>query len=164
MATRTAVANEETYLPTGDEQGTLVDLVEALQKSQRGINQQPCILDSEMNSHELTPQLADILVSIAGALAEGEAVTVISRRHLLTTQEAAEIIDVSRPTLIKILERGELAFEMRGRHRRVELGALLEYRRRVRAERTRMLAEMQRQSQADGLYNIEPLSVDDLVS
>lgn len=162
MAGQTAARQEETYLPTGGQSGDLVDLVEALERTHRSVNRQPRILDSEMHEHALTPQLADILTKAAKALADGQAVTVINRRHLLTTQEAADLINVSRPTLIKILERGEIKFEMRGRHRRIALDDLLAYQHNLDERRTQTLSQMQRQSQDDGLYDLDRLTLDAL--
>lgn len=78
----------------------------------------------------LTPELADILLEVATQLLKGRGVTIVPRDMQMTTQEAAEMLGVSRPTLIKILERGEIPFEKIGRHRRILLKDLEEYRQR----------------------------------
>ena len=58
----------------------------------------------------------------------GRGVTIIPTNRMLTTQEAADVLGVSRPTLVKVLESGDLRFSKVGRHRRVALGDLLAYR------------------------------------
>jgi excisionase family DNA binding protein len=63
---------------------------------------------------------------------------------LLTTQEAADFLRVSRPTLVKLLETDELPFEMRGRHRRVMLRDVLDYQERSRMNRRGALTELAR--------------------
>lgn len=58
----------------------------------------------------------------------GMAVTVAPQTVMLTTQEAANIIGASRPTLISLLEKGLIEFELVGRHRRISIGQVLKYR------------------------------------
>ncbi|MES2170634.1 MAG: helix-turn-helix domain-containing protein [Actinomycetota bacterium] len=63
---------------------------------------------------------------------------------LLTTQEAADFLGVSRPTLVKLLESGAIAHEKRGRHRRVTLRDLVEYQQQFRVERRARLSDIAR--------------------
>jgi len=76
-----------------------------------------------------------MLAQILGFLANGQGVTVTPSNAMLTTQQAANILNVSRPYLIKLLEAGEIPFEKVGTHRRVAFGQLMEYRRRDDQER-----------------------------
>lgn len=119
-----------------------------------GVEPQPVVITAAGERHELTSEMADLLVDLLRMLVNGKAVTLVPRQRLLTTQEAADLLNVSRPTLIKTLERGDLAYEMRGRHRRIRLDDLLAYQRRLRVTRAAALDQMQAQAQADGLYEI----------
>ena len=144
----------ETYLPTTDEQGEIINLVEALESRGRTVASQPALVTGSGERLGLTPHLSELMVFMLRALADGHAVTVVPRERLLTTQEAAELIGVSRPTLIKILERGELEFELVGRHRRIQLPHLLNYQARVAARRREALDSMVRDAEAGGLYDL----------
>ena len=74
------------------------------------------------------------------ALRQGLAVTVAPQTLTLTTQQAADLLGVSRPTVIRLLEEGVVPFERTGTHRRVMLRDLLAYRERRRAQQYATLA------------------------
>lgn len=75
----------------------------------------------------LTPELAQILLHVTELLSSGKAVYMVPCDTQLTTQEAADLLGVSRPTLVKLLEEGRIPFTTVGRHRRVMLDDLQEY-------------------------------------
>jgi excisionase family DNA binding protein len=68
-------------------------------------------------------------------------------------QEAADMLGVSRPTLVKLVEAGELPYEQRGRHRRLLLTDVLDYQQRARADRGRRLDELADQAGELDLYS-----------
>lgn len=75
----------------------------------------------------LPPELAHALREAVLALAHGEAVTLTPHEAMLTTQEAADVLGVSRPTMVRLLESGALPYTKPGTHRRVRLEDVLEY-------------------------------------
>ncbi|WP_415394531.1 helix-turn-helix domain-containing protein (plasmid) [Rhodococcus globerulus] len=83
-----------------------------------------------------------MLVDVLQHLSRGTAVTVEPHRTLLTTQEAADILGITRPTLVRLLEAGEIPYTAPGRHRRVELAHILTYQSDLQKHRTSALAEM----------------------
>ncbi|MFH5208488.1 helix-turn-helix domain-containing protein [Antrihabitans spumae] len=90
----------------------------------------------------LPDEVRSVLLTVVRALASGSAVTVEPRRTVLTTQEAAEILSVSRPTLVRLLEGGQIPYTTPGRHRRVELAEVLKYQQRLRKDRNAALADL----------------------
>lgn len=68
-------------------------------------------------------------------MARGQAVTIAPHSQRLTTQEAADILGVSRPTLVKMLDDGLIPYDQPGRHRRVLLRNVLAFQERRRSER-----------------------------
>lgn len=99
----------------------------------------------------------DVLIEVASAMQRGAAILVEPVDRLLTTQQAAELLGISRSTLIRLLDEHELPFERFGesRHRRLRLGDVLAYRDRKREDRNRRLSDLTRQAMEDGLYDVD---------
>jgi excisionase family DNA binding protein len=85
-------------------------------------------------------------------LARGREVAVVPYETLLTAQQAADLLNVSRPSLIRLLDEGRIPFEYVGTHRRIRLDDLLAYRRQRDLDRQRKLDELSRLNQELGLY------------
>lgn len=100
----------------------------------------------------LPAAIFEVLRDIVAAMAEGQAVTIAPVHQRLTTQEAADLLDISRPTLIKLLESGEIPYEQPHRHRRIRLGDVLDYRERRSIQRRRALDRMVEIAEESGMY------------
>lgn len=87
------------------------------------------------------------LQKILQSMAEGKAVFLIDNEEELTTQEAADILNISRPYLVKLLESGEIPFTKVGKHRRVRFEDLNEYNKKRQSKRQRGLRELAKQAQ-----------------
>jgi excisionase family DNA binding protein len=94
----------------------------------------------------------DGLIEMLEAVAAGESATVIRTPRELTTQQAADVLNVSRPTVVRLIDQGELPARRVGSHRRIPLPELLTFRDRMVAERRRALDDMVRDAEALRLY------------
>jgi excisionase family DNA binding protein len=92
-----------------------------------------------------------LLVLLLTEMSRGNAVRIIPIHAELTTQEAAEFLNVSRPHVIKLLEKGEIRFHMTGTHRRIKFEDLAEYRQRKENERDEAMRELAEQAQELGM-------------
>lgn len=148
---------ETTLLPEPEFQAQIISLLEAMAARGRDVPEARArLVGAEGQSVEIPPQIHDVLVTVADALARGQAVSIVPQNTVLTTQQAADFLGVSRPTLVSLLEAGKLPYERPGRHRRVRLADLLDYQRRTRSARREALAELTAESQALGLYDLAP--------
>lgn len=77
----------------------------------------------------LSPQMSDLLLNLLRHISNGNAVTLIPIHEMLTTQQAADILNVSRPHLIKLLEQGQIDHSKVGRHRRLKAEDVFAYKR-----------------------------------
>ena len=113
------------------------------------------ILSGEKSGRQesLPLSAARLLVKIVAEIAKGNSVAVMPLKPELTTQEVAELLNVSRPYLIKLLERGEMPYHLVGTHRRVQLSDVLAYKRKALEERKAILNEMAALNQEMGLYD-----------
>jgi excisionase family DNA binding protein len=101
----------------------------------------------------LPSEVYDVLFEVVTAMSKGQAISVVPKSQRLTTREAADFLGISRPTLVKILENGEIPFEQPSRHRRVLLSDLVAFKQRRRHSRRATLAEMTRSAAEQGLYD-----------
>lgn len=75
----------------------------------------------------LTPAMSDIFLELLRHIGSGHAVTLVPIQEMLTTQQAADLLNVSRPHLIKLLDRHEMPHTLVGRHRRIRAEDIFAY-------------------------------------
>ena len=109
-------------------------------------------LSADGASIDLPESLFLLLRQLVHILAQGDAVSIVPVHKELTTQQAADILNISRPYLISLLEKGEIEYSRTGKHRRIQFGNLLAYKRKRDQERRAQLAELTRMSEEFGTY------------
>lgn len=112
----------------------------------------PKLMSAEGEEVQLPDSVARLLRQLVYHLAHDRAVAVVPVNKELSTQEAADILNVSRPYFVKLLEQGEIPFVKVGAHRRIQVSDLVEYQRRRDATRRQALQRLTQMSQELGLY------------
>jgi len=125
----------------------------ALHTSTKQANRHLKIVENGEEEAVVIPAAAfDLLVDILSQMAQGNAVTLIPIHAELTTQEAADLLNVSRPFLVKRVESGEIPCRKVGKHRRILLEDLMNYKNQIDSQRMQALDELTALTQELGLY------------
>lgn len=143
--------SERTVMPP-EQPEQLLELLSAL--SVRDRSRRAALIVPDGTKVELPDELYEILREVIKALAQGLAITVAPTHTVLTTSQAAGLLGISRPTLVRLLEQGEIPYDKPGRHRRVRLNDVLAYQARARRARAAGLDEMVRHAEDAGIYDL----------
>ncbi len=100
---------------------------------------------------DLPPVVTRLLMNILKETAAGRAVTLVPLEPEITTQQAAELLNVSRPYVVSLIDKGTLPARMVGNHRRLPLQDVLAYKADSRAKRRQTLRELAALDQELGL-------------
>lgn len=142
-------------MPTSEEMALARESGRALSAylQMRSQTQQIEILDDKGETHAVRMPVSALrlLVSVLSEIGDGNAVSIIPIHAELTTQEAADVLNVSRPYLIQLLEKGDIPFHKTGTHRRVRYQDVMSFKERVDADRRKSLDELAAQAQALGM-------------
>lgn len=122
----------------------VLNFIEA-HEARHGTSPEPVFFLSGSGEHdrvELTEQLHAILKQVVQALSNGQSISILTRDQEISTQQAAEVLGVSRPTVVKLIDDGELSAHVPGTVRRkLRLADVLAYREELRARRNQFLTE-----------------------
>ena len=153
--TRRSVDGDVVFPP--DDLNQLLDLARFFE----GHTEPGLLLGPDGEQIPLPAEVYRVLCQVVEVMRQGQATTIVPQGLMLTTQEAADFLGVSRPTLVKLLEDGAITFEQPNRHRRVRLQDLLEFQARRRYERRAALNEMTEEAGTLGLYDDLPDDYED---
>lgn len=143
-------------MQTLEHEPLLPDEQPVLEKISRMLADDPQIsllIGDEGEVVELPRAVSQVLKQVIRHMANDRTVFLVPMGPILTTQEAADILHVSRPYLIKLLEQGTIPFGTVGTHRRVHIKDVLTYKKVLQAEQKRGIEEIARLSQEMGLYD-----------
>lgn len=118
--------------------------VDRVQLAIRGCN-------GESDDLVLPGHVLQILLDVLSEMSKGNAISLIPHHQELSTQEAANLLNVSRPFLVGLLEKGEIPFRKVGAHRRVLLRDVLGYKESTDRMRAQALDDLAALSQGEGM-------------
>ncbi|QOR70990.1 helix-turn-helix domain-containing protein [Ruania alkalisoli] len=143
-----------TYVPSSETESVTEKFAEQLEAMAAATTERPALIGPHNEEIPLPREAFEILLQVYEAMKHGLAIHVAPLNAQLTTQEAANYLGISRPTLVKLLESGAIPFIKPGRHRYVRIDDLIAYAEQLRNERAAALDEMARDAEDDGLYDL----------
>jgi excisionase family DNA binding protein len=123
--------------------------------SRRGRASQLRLVDTQGASLPVPDSVLRVLERAAAAMARGESISIIPITQELTTQQAADLLNVSRQYLVRLIDQGAIASRRTGTHRRVQLEDALAFKARRDRERRAGLRALTRLSEEFGAYDAE---------
>jgi len=143
-------ASREPIIAPQRERRALERIDEALSPRKRGVAR----LRGPRGEEMIIPQsLYAVLLQAVKQLMSGRAVSIMPVTAELTTQQAADLLNVSRPFVVQLLEQGVIPFHKAGTHRRVYLKHLLAYRRKRDQAAQKALGRLVAEAQELGIYD-----------
>ncbi|MDR0960235.1 MAG: helix-turn-helix domain-containing protein [Propionibacteriaceae bacterium] len=116
------------------------------------------------SSVELPDEVRRVVDQAVEALADGDAVSVAPVSTRLTTSQAADVLGVTRPTLVKMLDDGKIPYEQINVHRTVLLSDVLAYKQSRTSQQRAFLGQTLRDAVADGTYRITAEQADQAIA
>jgi excisionase family DNA binding protein len=113
------------------------------------------VVDTKGQRLELPTTLTDVIYRAAELLAKGRHVAVLPEEDMLSTQEAADLLNVSRQYLVRLVDAGELAAVKVGSHRRLRVADIVAFKAARDAKRTSALDRLSELSEEAGCYAID---------
>lgn len=162
-----AVNFEELHEPSTEEIAAASTAARAMSQLDRGsptISFVPQAAEGESTNVEpisLPMSIFRLIVNMLVEMGNGNAVAVVPVNAELTTQQAADLLNVSRPHLIKLIEQEALTYRMVGTHRKLKAKEVLNYRSKTAHARSESLKKMVALDEELGLYDDEPVGSKD---
>lgn len=136
---------------TKEDQRIAKTSVDKLRKASKKLGQREKYIDITLeNNHEslrLPSKAINLLSTIISNMAAGKSMALILSDASVGTQEAADYLEVSRPYLVRLLEKGEIPFSKAGTHRRIRVSDLVTYQKKMKATRKKQLNSLVKQAQ-----------------
>jgi excisionase family DNA binding protein len=148
----TSLAHDTPVLPPAD-----VHTIDAVRDLLASSGARVRLLGNSGDEVDIPEELHQVLLSAVEAMRVGKAITVAPVNQTVTTQEAADFLGISRPSVVKLLNESRIPYERpaAGRHRRIRLSDLVDYQKRQRVVQSESLDAMVRIGESAGLYEDE---------
>ena len=138
-------------IPTRKDQRAAKATYDLLSKTSLPYKQVNLLVDNTKSSPELPEKVVQLLKELLFFMSEGKSISIIPTDSELSTQDAADILQVSRPHVVKLLEEGKIPYHKAGSHRRILQRDLAVYELSLKKTRKASLDYLAKQAQEEDL-------------
>ena len=141
--------------PTKEEQKIAMESYDTLAATLKGLRSPNPEIEVEETEEKIKIPLKalELLADILKATSQGKLISIVPVATEMTTQAAAEMLNCSRPHLVKLLEDGHIPFTKVGKHRRVKYEDVVAYQKQMKAEQKQRIIQMMASDEELGLYD-----------
>jgi excisionase family DNA binding protein len=143
--------NTGVEIPTRKDQRAAKATYDLLSKASLPYKQVNLLVDNTKRSTELPEKAVQLLKELLFFMSEGKSISIIPSGSELSTQDAADILQVSRPHIVKLLEEGKIPYHKAGSHRRILQQDLADYELSLKKTRKASLDYLAKQAQEEDL-------------
>ena len=154
MGRERVVVSEPVTIPEQEREAVMAFASFLAPTAKQPKQERPALVGPNGVRHELPPSLYKVLMQVIPLLVRGEGVTVVPSHKMLTTQEAASILNVSRQYVVRLADDGKLPCTRTGSHRRLRYEDVVAYKQVRDDERRKGLRNLTRMSRELGLYDL----------
>lgn len=128
-------------------------LVSALEHLKANLSEAEIEIEETGEKIKLPIRALSLLGQILKAMSQGKPISIVPIATEITTQRAAEILNCSRPHLVKLLEEGKIEYTKVGKHRRIKFEDVMKYKQQTKEEQKQYLIEIMNTDEESGLYD-----------
>jgi len=146
---------EKVPKPSKQEQRLAIESYNALEEVLKRLDTKNPEIEIEETQEKIRIPLNSLklLAGILKATSQGKPISIVPIATEMTTQAAADLLGCSRPHLVKLLERGEIAYTKIGKHRRVKFEDVIVFKQRMKKEQEDLLIKIMNADEESGLYD-----------
>jgi excisionase family DNA binding protein len=146
---------EDIKRPTKQDQITAMASYSALAATMKQLKSDSPEIEIEETGEKIIVPLEALKLfsNVLKAMSEGKPISIVPLATEVTTQKAAEILGCSRPHLVKLLEGGKIEFTKVGRHRRIQIDEVMNFKKEMKDKQKSILVNMMQEDEKLGLYD-----------
>ena len=146
---------KEINKPSKQERLQAMESYNALEETLKNLSTENLEIEIEETKDKikLSIKTLKLVATILRIISEGKSLSIVAGASEVTTQAAAELLGCSRPYLIKLLEDGKIAYTTVGRHRRIIVEDVMNYKKQMKAKQKSLLIDIMKADEESGLYD-----------
>jgi len=134
-------------------QKSYLSLISAIEHLKANLSEAEIEIEETGEKIKLPIRALSLLGKILKAMSQGKPISIVPVATEVTTQSAAEMLNCSRPHLVKLLEEGKIEYTKVGKHRRIKFEDVMKYKQQMKEEQKQHLIDIMNTDEESGIYD-----------